>query len=73
INSVLTSGGLITGNLSLLYSQAIAIVIVGAYAFIMTWIIGKVLDKVIGLRVAPQDEVNGLDVNLHEESGYRLS
>ncbi|MDO9046015.1 MAG: hypothetical protein Q7U35_12060 [Methanobacteriaceae archaeon] len=39
----------------------------------MTWIIGKVLDKVIGLRVAPQDEVNGLDVNLHEESGYRLS
>jgi Amt family ammonium transporter len=73
INSVVTSGGLITGNIGLLISQSIAIVVVGAYAFAMTWIIGKVLDKIIGLRVAPEDEINGLDVNLHEESGYRLS
>lgn len=73
INSVLTSGGLITGNIGLLVSQFIAIVVVGAYAFGMTWIIGKVLDKTIGLRVKDEDEVQGLDVNLHEESGYRLS
>lgn len=73
INSALTQGGLITGNLGLLFAQTVAIVIVAAYAFAMTWIIGKVLDKVIGLRVAPADEVQGLDVNLHEESGYRLS
>jgi Amt family ammonium transporter len=73
INSTLTQGGLITGNLGLLFAQAVAIVIVAAYAFAMTWIIGKVLDKVIGLRVSPADEVQGLDVNLHEESGYRLS
>ena len=73
INSVLTSGGLITGNIGLLVSQFIAIVVVGAYAFGMTWIIGKVLDKTLGLRVKDEDEIQGLDVNLHEESGYRLS
>ena len=39
----------------------------------MTLIIGKVLDKIIGLRVDDEHEVAGLDINLHEESGYRLS
>jgi Amt family ammonium transporter len=32
-----------------------------------------VIDKTIGLRVKEGDEVSGLDINLHEESGYRLS
>lgn len=73
INSVLTSGGLITGNFNLLISQIIAIVVVAVYSFVVTWIIGKVLDKTIGLRVKDEHEVQGLDINLHEESGYRLS
>jgi ammonium transporter, Amt family len=39
----------------------------------MTLLIGKIIDKTVGLRVEEEHEVNGLDINLHEESGYRLS
>jgi Amt family ammonium transporter len=73
INSALTQGGLITGNLNLIGVQLLAVIVVMVYAFGMTLIIGKVLDKTLGLRVETDDEVQGLDVNLHEESGYRLS
>ncbi|MDZ4171676.1 MAG: ammonium transporter [Methanobacteriaceae archaeon] len=73
INSALTQGGLITGNLNLIGVQLLAVIVVMVYAFGMTLIIGKVLDKTLGLRVETEDEVQGLDVNLHEESGYRLS
>lgn len=72
INSAI-KGGLFYGNASQLGIQLIAIASIGAYAFIMTLIIGKVIDKTIGLRVEDQHEIQGLDINLHEESGYRLS
>ncbi|AEG18804.1 ammonium transporter [Methanobacterium paludis] len=72
INSV-TTGGLIFGQTHLIGVQLLAIVVIGAYSFIMTLIIGKVIDKTIGLRVDDADEIRGLDINLHEESGYRLS
>ncbi len=65
-------GGLFFGNPSQLSVQLLAIVVVGAYSLIMTLIIGKIIDKTIGLRVKDEYEVEGLDINLHEESGYRL-
>jgi len=52
--------------------QLLAITVIGAYTFVMTLIIGKVIDKTIGLRVEDDHEIQGLDINLHEESGYRL-
>ncbi len=72
INSI-TTGGLLFGNAHLLGVQLLAIVVVGIYAFVMTLIIGKIIDKTIGLRVDEEHEIQGLDINLHEESGYRLS
>jgi ammonium transporter, Amt family len=39
----------------------------------VTLIIAKVIDKIIGLRVEDEHEIQGLDLNQHEESGYRLS
>ena len=38
----------------------------------MTFIIVKVLDRVIGLRVTPEEEANGLDLSLHDEKGFSL-
>ncbi|PYV37077.1 MAG: hypothetical protein DMG06_29010 [Acidobacteria bacterium] len=38
----------------------------------MTFIIIKVVDLVIGLRVTPDEEVVGLDSSQHGESGYNL-
>jgi Amt family ammonium transporter len=72
INSAI-KGGLIAGNPSQILVQLLAVVVIGAYAFIMTLVIGKVIDMTIGLRVEETDEVQGLDLNQHEESGYRLS
>lgn len=72
INSA-TTGGILFGNFSLMGIQLLAIVIVAAYTFVLTIVIAKVIDIIIGLRVEDKHEVQGLDVNLHEESGYRLS
>ncbi len=62
--------GLMSGHWSLLGSQVISVAVAAGYAFAATWIILKVLDRVIGLRVAPEDEVEGLDLSQHGESGY---
>jgi Amt family ammonium transporter len=72
INSAV-KGGLFFGNPSQLGIQLLAIVVIGAYSLIMTLIIAKIIDKTIGLRVEEDQEVAGLDINLHEESGYRLT
>jgi len=72
INSAI-KGGLIAGNPMQIAIQLLAIVVIASYAFIMTLIIGKVIDMTIGLRVEDKNEVQGLDLSLHEESGYRLS
>jgi len=72
INSAI-KGGLIAGNPAQIGIQLLAILVIAAYAFVMTLIIGKVIDKTIGLRVEDKEEIQGLDINLHEESGYRLS
>jgi len=66
-------GGLLYGNPAQLGIQLLAILSIGAYSLIMTLIIGKIIDKTIGLRVEDEQEVSGLDITLHEESGYRLS
>jgi ammonium transporter, Amt family len=71
INSAI-KGGIFYGNPAQLGIQLLAIAVIGAYAFVMTLIIGKIIDKTIGLRVEDEHEVQGLDINLHEESGYRI-
>ncbi|OEC85597.1 MULTISPECIES: ammonium transporter [Methanobacterium] len=72
INSV-TTGGILFGNFNLLGVQLLAVAVVAVYSFVLTVVIAKIIDKIIGLRVTDEHEVQGLDVNLHEESGYRLS
>lgn len=70
INSLGT--GLFYGNPGQLVTQIIAIVVVMVYSFVMTLILGKIIDWTIGLRVEDKVEIEGLDTNLHEESGYRI-
>ncbi|MEN8614965.1 ammonium transporter [Dehalogenimonas sp. THU2] len=62
--------GALAGNLGQLGTQAIAVVAVMAYSFIGTWIIGKILDKTMGLRVKETEEVVGLDLAQHGERAY---
>ena len=44
------------------------------YSFIISLILAKVLDKALGgIRVEDNEEVGGLDKNLHEESAYNFN
>ncbi|MBI5681530.1 MAG: ammonium transporter [Methanobacterium sp.] len=70
INSLGT--GLFYGNPGQLTTQIIAVAVVGVYSFVVTMIIGLAIKYTIGLRVEPKEEIEGLDTNLHEESGYRI-
>ena len=42
----------------------------GAYSFAASWILAKIVDKAMGLRVTPDQELEGLDTALHAESAY---
>ncbi len=64
------SDGLFFGNPSLLATQAISIGAAIIYSFTVTWIILKVLHQTMGLRVGQEEEVEGLDLSQHGESGY---
>jgi Amt family ammonium transporter len=39
---------------------------------VASYIIFKVVDVVVGLRVSEEQEVGGLDVSLHNEAGYQI-
>jgi len=50
--------------------QALAIVVTISWSALFSYLILKLLDKLIGLRVTSDQEVQGLDQVLHEETGY---
>src|SRR3954462_15170943 len=52
--------------------QLVGILAVGAWSAIATWILLKLTDAVAGLRVAGEEETEGLDTVLHNEKGYNL-
>jgi Amt family ammonium transporter len=64
--------GLFFGNPALLGIQALAVVATIVYSFIVSWILLKIVDAVIGLRVTEEEEVAGLDLSEHQETGYSL-
>jgi ammonium transporter, Amt family len=62
--------GLLFGDPHQLVVQIIACAASGLYAVVVTFVILKVLDKLVGLRVTEQDEREGLDTTQHGEEGY---
>jgi Amt family ammonium transporter len=61
--------GLLEGG-SLLAAQVAAVVITWGLAIVGTFVILKVLDAVMGIRVSETDEIQGLDFSQHGEEGY---
>jgi ammonium transporter, Amt family len=53
-------------------TQLVGIVAVGVYSAVLTWVLLKLADAVAGLRVAGDEETEGLDTVLHNEKGYNL-
>ena len=71
VNSAATDG-LFYGNPGQLVTQIIAVGAAWIFCGGMTWVILKVIDLVIGLRVPEQEEVLGLDLSQHGEPAYQL-
>ena len=65
-------GLLFSGSFEQLGKQAIASGAVLIYSFVMTWIIGFVIEKTMGFRVRNEDELAGIDNIMHGEEGYAL-
>ena len=64
--------GLLYGNPSLFFTQILTVVVAWVFCGVMTFIILKIVDAVIGLRVPEQEEVLGLDISQHGEPAYQL-
>jgi len=64
--------GLFFGDPSVFVHQALGIGVTVIYSFVVTAVILKLLDWTVGLRVSLEDEVEGLDLSQHGESGYTL-
>ncbi|HAJ57619.1 MAG TPA: ammonia channel protein [Candidatus Omnitrophica bacterium] len=64
--------GLFFGNAHQLKIQAIGVLATAAYSFIATFIIYKVIDAVIGVRVSEKEESLGLDLAQHREGAYTV-
>ena len=52
--------------------QVTGVLAVGAWSGIVTWILLKISDVMVGLRVTAEEETEGLDTVLHNEKGYNL-
>jgi Amt family ammonium transporter len=70
INALGADGLFAGGGLSLLGKQLLAVVATLVWSFVVTFVLAKIIDATIGLRVAPDEEAEGLDVTQHAEAAY---
>jgi len=66
------ANGLFFGNPGQFLIQFVSVIATMAFSFFMTSIILKVVDVLVGLRVTGEEEERGLDISLHNETGYDI-
>ena len=72
-SSATLGGSGIEGTIgSQVLAQMIGVIVTIIYCGIVSYIILKVIDKTMGLRVSEEQESDGLDITLHGERGYNL-
>jgi Amt family ammonium transporter len=62
--------GLFFGNPAQVGVQGMMVLAVALYAFVGTYVILKLVDGSMGLRIAPEQEATGLDLSQHNERAY---
>ena len=58
------------GSLDQLWRQVVGAGAVLVYSFVLTLVIGLVIQRTIGLRITDEDEIAGIDTVVHAESAY---
>ena len=66
------ANGLLFGNVHQFLVQGLLVVVTVIYAVVMTWILFKLVDAIIGMRVEKKNEIIGLDLTQHNESAYTV-
>jgi len=66
------ANGMLHGNPAQLWIQVKAAVIVMVYSFVMSFILFKIVDMIVKLRVTEREESIGLDLTQHREAGYTV-
>jgi len=64
--------GLLWGNSAQLVNQIKATALTVVFAAVATYVILKIIDRLIGLRVSREEEFRGLDLSQHGEAGYNF-
>jgi len=72
VNSLGLDGLFYGGGTTLLGKQALGVGLVMTYSFVMTLIIGFLIEKTIGFRVKSEKELAGVDLTEHAESAYEM-
>jgi len=67
VNAAVVDEGLAYGTFTLFKNHLIALVLVSAFAFVMSYLILKITDMIEPLRVSEEDEKVGLDISQHDE------
>ncbi|SHO51428.1 ammonium transporter [Desulfopila aestuarii] len=62
--------GLLYGSGAQLVKQVVGILVVGVYAFVVSWVLFKVIHAALGLRLDEEAEVQGMDSSEHSETAY---
>ncbi len=73
VNSVGLDGLLYGGGTVLLGKQALGVGLVAIYSFLVTLVLGFIIEKTIGFRVKRDFEIEGIDLNEHAESAYEMT
>jgi Amt family ammonium transporter len=66
------ANGMFFGNPKQLAVQAGAVALIALYSFVVSLVLFKIIEKIVGLRVAGDEENEGLDISQHGESGYTV-
>jgi len=66
------NNGLLFGNPGLLVNQLIAVSATLLYSFVVTLVLYKVVDAILGMRVSENEEAMGLDLTQHNERAYSV-
>ncbi len=62
--------GAIDGHGGAIVGQLVSVIVTVVYAAVVSYVLLKILDKVMGLRVDEESETRGLDLSEHGEEGY---
>jgi Amt family ammonium transporter len=73
VNGLGLDGLFYGGGAALLGKQALGVGLVAAYSFVVTLILGFIIEKTIGFRLPKDAEVEGIDLAEHAESAYEMS